>query len=134
MTMTSTCSTVLNKENNESILVTSAGIFLQKSDNPHSTPEKIIDVRGGNFYINRKPNDIVKAFGRRDLLSIHTMALKTIFANTDKKHIYVTTPIGAYIRINIMKLLNSGKLMYFRNFGKTKVAYCTIESLYEMEE
>jgi len=111
------------------------GAYLQKPDCSNCIPEKIIDVKGSDFYTmdNQEYVELVGAGGPL-LFKIHILALQMIVRYANKKHIYVTLPTGNVIKVKISKLLNGGKLMYFKTFGVDKFAFCMYSDILDIKE
>jgi hypothetical protein len=127
--------TLFDRENDKKVNLTPTGVYLQKPDCLHHTPEKIIDVRDGEYYImdNQEYDELVGAGGPLSF-KVHTMALQMILEHTKKKHIYVTLPTGSMRKVLMSKLLYGGKLMYFKTSGKDKFAYCTYGDVLDIIE
>jgi hypothetical protein len=127
--------TEFDRENNKKVNLTPTGIFLQSPDCSNCIPEKIIEIRGTDFYImdNQEYEKLVGVGGSL-MFKVHTMALKMILKYTNKKHIYVTLPTGMMKKVKISRLLNGNKLMYFKTSGIDKFAYCTYSDVSEMKE
>ncbi len=123
-----------DKESGMSLLLNLTGIFIQNDKYPYSKPEKIIDLRGNDYYLPLKMNHILTVIGGEKLLEFHLLALNLILTHTNRKYIFVTLPNGYSCKVRISKILRGHKLLYFRSSGLTKIAYCTVSDIKEMEE